>query len=260
MFPDVVHLKQFYATRLGEHVERLVFKALLAMWPDASDDAMLVIGYGAPYADAYLKTAAPLIVCMQAEQGAAAWPAGAANRVAMAHDSELPFQNNSMNRVLLIHSVEHSEQLNAMMQEVWRVLTPGGRVLAVVPNRVSMWAGAAETPFGFGRPFNVIQLRALFTNHQFTISNVSSALFTPPFIAKLSRRVSQKIEAIGRVCWWFMGGVLLVEAEKQLYASLKESVVRPRKTFRLPHGLLQPEGAKSSKSNTSPSNHKVESN
>lgn len=223
--PDIVQLKQFYSSRLGECVAGLVAQELWRLWPSAAGEAMLVIGFGAPYATPYLSQATPLMMLMPAEQGAAAWPVGRANHVILTHDGELPLQNNSINRVLLIHSVEYSEHLNAMMQEVWRVLVPGGRVLAIVPNRMSFWSGSAKSPFGFGRPFNVLQLRGLLTHHHFTLTRSSSALFAPPFVARISQRFAQKLEKIGRFFWWFLGGVLMVEAEKQLYASIKESVL-----------------------------------
>jgi SAM-dependent methyltransferase len=238
LHPDIVQLKQFYSSRLGERVAGLIAQSLANMWPSAKGDAMLVIGFGTPYLSHYISQATPLVIAMPAEQGAAAWPLGQANHVVLTHDAELPLQNNSINRVLLIHSVEYSEHLNAMMQEVWRVLVPGGRVLAIVPNRVSFWSGSARTPFGFGRPFNVLQLRALLTNHHFTITRSTSALFAPPYFLRISRRLGEKIEKLGRFLWWFMGGLLLMEAEKQLYASIKEPVF-VRKPYWLRVGTRQ---------------------
>jgi SAM-dependent methyltransferase len=235
---DIVQLKQFYASKLGESVANLIAEALVRLWPSARGDAMLVIGYGAPYLSSYVSQATPLIVAMPAEQGATAWPSGRDNHVILTHDAELPLQSNSINRVFLIHSIEYSEHLNAMMQEVWRVLVPGGRVLALVPNRMSFWSGSAKTPFGFGRPFNVLQLRALLTSHHFTVLQSSTALFAPPFLARIGLRVSRKIEKVGRVLWWFLGGVLIMEAEKQLYASIKEPVF-VRKLYRLQVGTRQ---------------------
>jgi len=238
LHPGIVQLKQFYAGRLGESVAALISRTLNHMWPEATNDAMLVIGYGAPYIVPYLNSAAPLIMAMPAEQGAAAWPPGQTNHVILAHDGELPLQNNSINRVFLIHSIEYSEHLNAMMQEVWRVLVPGGRVLAIVPNRVSFWSNSGKTPFGFGRPFNVLQLRSLFINHHFTILHSQSALFAPPLVVRLSMGFSRKLETIGKVLWWFLGGVLIMESEKQLYASIKEPVF-VRKLYRLQVGARQ---------------------
>lgn len=225
LYPDILQLKQFYASRLGMLVAELILQELQRLWPTAEGEVLLVVGFGLPYAAPYLPQAAPLMMLMPAEQGALAWPAGRPNHVILGHDGELPLQNNSVNRVLLVHSVEYSDHLNAMMQEIWRVLVPGGRVLAIVPNRVSLWSGASATPFGFGRPFNALQLRGLLTEHHFTITRSSSALFAPPFMARVSARLSRKLEKFGRFFWWFLGGVLMVEAEKHLYASVQDPVL-----------------------------------
>lgn len=232
LHPNIVQLKQFYASKLGNRVAGFVGQALLGAWPEIRGDSMLVIGYGAPYIATYVHQASAFMMAMPAEQGAAAWPASGPNHVVLTNEGELPLQNNSINRVLLIHSIEYSEHLNAMMQEVWRVLVPGGRVMAVVPNRMSLWAGSARTPFGFGRPFNVLQLRGLLTHHHFTITHSYSALFAPPFIVRLSQRMAAKVEAVGKFLWWFLGGVLITEAEKQLYAGVKEPLMA-RKPYRL---------------------------
>lgn len=247
LHPGIVQLKQFYATRMGESVAALLSKTIRRLWPGIPGDSMLVIGYGIPYVVPYFSQAAPLVVAMPAEQGAVAWPSGSPNHVILAHDGELPFQTNSINRVFLIHSIEYSEHLNAMMQEVWRVLAPGGRVLAVVPNRVSFWSNSSKTPFGFGRPFNVLQLRGLFMSHQFTITQSTNALFAPPFITRASASLGRKIETVGNILWWFLGGVLIMEAEKQLYASIKEPVF-VRKLYRLHAGSAQPATVGSNKS------------
>ena len=40
-----------------------------------------------------------------------------------------------------------------MLREVWRVLAPSGRLMAVIPNRRGVWTRTDTTPFGHGRPF-----------------------------------------------------------------------------------------------------------
>lgn len=244
MHPGIIQLKQFYATRLGERVAHLIAGALYRLWPDTGGEPLLIIGYGQPYAERYLSQ--PLLLAMPAEQGAASWPPHQPNRVLLTHDYELPLQSNSVGRVLLIHSVEYSEHLNAMMQEVWRVLIPGGKLMAIVPNRMSFWSGSAKSPFGFGRPFNVLQLRSLLLHHHFTITKSASALFAPPFLTALSQKLSSKVEFLGRLFWWFLGGVILTEAEKQLYASIREPVFVGL-SQRIRAGIAQPAAAQSNK-------------
>lgn len=230
--PDIVSLRQFYATPLGESVRALIEAAILRLWPHAKGEVLLALGYGTPYLSPYIGQTSSMAACMPAQQGAAYFPQGGDNIVLLAHDSELPFAENSVNRVLLVHSVENSEQLSWMIQEIWRVLTPGGRVLAVVPNRFSLWSRSSRSPFGYGRPFSMAQLRDLLSAHQLSLTRTGSALFMPPSRLRFAWRAAQKIETAGRlICGFlgcFLGGVLLVEAEKQLYSPIRQPVVEGR--------------------------------
>lgn len=238
--PDIVNLRHFYSTSFGESVRTLIADAILRIWPATVGDAVLGLGYSTPYLSPYIGQATPLVACMPAGQGAAYWPHGGDNVVLIAHDSELPFAESSLNRVLLVHSIENSEQLSWIIQEIWRILTPNGKLLVVVPNRRGMWSRSSRSPFGYGRPFSITQMRDLLTEQQFTITSSSSALFMPPIRIKFCWRIAQKLEAVGRfICNFlggFLGGVLLVEAEKQIYSGIRQPVVEARKYRSKPIG------------------------
>ena len=126
-----------------------------------------------------------------------------------------------------------------MLDDIWRILTPGGRVLAVVPNRMGWWSRSSRSPFGYGRPFSIMQLRDVIADHQFTLTRSSSALFIPPTKSRLAWKFASKIEMVGRALCPFFGGVLLVEAEKQLYASIRQPV-SIRKKYAVQMGVPQP--------------------
>ena len=237
--PDIVHLRQFYATPLGEVVRGLVAEAIRQLWPETKDDVLLGIGFAAPYFEPYLAQGSPVIIAMPAVQGAAYWPAAQGNLVFLSHESELPLTENSVNRVLLVHSAEHSESLSGMMHEIWRVLTPGGRVLAIVPNRLSLWARSSRSPFGYGRPFSMAQLRDLMSSHQFVPTRASSALFIPPLKLKFLWRIAPTIEMLGRLLCPPLGGVLMIEAEKQVYAAIRQPV-HERQSYRIPVAAGKP--------------------
>jgi hypothetical protein len=222
--PDVVNLRQFYATPFGDMVRSLLASTLITVWPEAKGDTLLGIGYATPYLDPYLSQAAPVMVCMPAGQGAAYWPPSRPNLVFMANEAELPLQENSVNRILLAHSIENSAQMSWMMREVWRVLTPGGRMLAMVPNRLGAWSRSSRSPFGYGHPFSMAQLRDLISENQFTVTRSASALFVPPVRMNMVARMAPKIERVGKLICPFFGGVLFVEAEKQVYAGIRQPV------------------------------------
>lgn len=223
--PDIVSLRQFYASPFGEAVRGLIGGALLARWPGMQGDAILAMGYATPYLHPYLDQARPMMVCMPAAQGAEYWPPTRANLVFLAGEAELPLPDNSINRVLMVHALEHTEQLSWMMQEIWRVLTPEGRLLAVVPNRLSLWARLSRSPFGHGRPFSMAQLRDLLGEQHFSMTGEGSALFMPPVDSRLLWKMAARLEKIGTWLGLNIGGVLLVEAQKQVYGAIHQPAV-----------------------------------
>ena len=63
---------------------------------------------------------------------------------------------------------------------MWRVLSPEGRLMLVVPNRRGVWARLDNTPFGQGRPYSRRQLEVLVRDALFTPLDLSGALYLPP--------------------------------------------------------------------------------
>lgn len=67
-------------------------------------------------------------------------------------EDDLPLPDASIDRLLLMHALENSENTRLLLREVWRVLTPQGRLLAVVPNRRGLWAHLDATPLARATP------------------------------------------------------------------------------------------------------------
>jgi hypothetical protein len=101
---------------------------------------------------------------------------------------------------------------------MWRVLAPQGNLLIVVPNRSSVWARFDATPFGQGRPFSRRQLERLLADAMFTPTDWTSALFVPPFARRILIRSATAFERMGTRLSPGLGGVLIVEARKELVA------------------------------------------
>ena len=59
---------------------------------------------------------------MPASLGVLGWPSEGRNLVTLADEGELPFADYSIDRVLLVHALETSEQVGPMLKEIWRVL------------------------------------------------------------------------------------------------------------------------------------------
>jgi len=94
--------------------------------------------------------------------------------------------------------------------------------MLVVPNRRSYWANFGSTPFAHGTPYSVAQLKELLSDARFTISDIRNAFYAPPTSHAFWLRIWGVIERIGSLCIPGGGGVLIVEAEKQIYANIME--------------------------------------
>jgi SAM-dependent methyltransferase len=219
MWTDVVDLRDFYATSLGQVAIRMVRRRMRLIWPDLTGQRLLGLGYAIPYLRPFADEAERVIAVMAAQQGVLPWPLTGPNQVALADEADLPLPDLSMDRVLLVHAVECSEQLRSMLREVWRVLADGGRILVVVPNRRGIWAQMERTPFGFGHPYTVTQLSRLLRDCLFTPVSAAGALFVPPSHSRMMLASASAWENIGDRWSPRFAGVNMIEATKQIYAA-----------------------------------------
>lgn len=224
--PDVMQLRQFYASPLGRVVRGALSDAVRSHWPQLGGDVTLGLGYANPMMRPYLREEQAgeclLIPLMPAAQGAVFWPSYRENRTLLVDEEQLPVRDHLANRVLLVHALEHAESQARLLHEMWRVLTPGGRMLVVVPNRRSIWTSFANTPFSYGKPYSVSQLRDALCAAQFTIIDSHTALYVWPTQRRSLQRISSVVLKAARFIFPMLGGVIVMEVEKQIYASAKE--------------------------------------
>lgn len=218
MYPDVVDLRGFYARPLGRIARRLIGHQIRGVWPNVTGMAVAGFGYATPYLQPFVAEATRVIGLMPAQQGVDRWPEGGLGLTALVHEAHLPLADESIDRFVLIHSVESSEALRELLRQVWRVLAPGGRVLIVAPNRRGFWARRETTPFGHGRPFTGMQLRELLRGAMFTPTLWRACLFMPPFGVKPFLKSAVAWERLGAMAGQRFAGVILVEAAKEVYA------------------------------------------
>ncbi|WP_341989379.1 class I SAM-dependent methyltransferase [Azorhizobium sp. AG788] len=217
MFLDVVDLRSFYAQPLGVVTRRLLGRAVRARFNDVRGLSVLGLGYATPYLGVFREEAERCIAIMPAAQGVVRWPATAPTLAALADETELPLANSSMDRVVAVHLLEMTPNAAEVLREVWRVLAPGGRLLAIVPNRSSVWARLDTTPFGNGSPFSRGQVVRLLREALFTPVGWGEALYVPPISSKWLLRTAVPWERVGGRLSLPFAGVHVVEATKQLY-------------------------------------------
>jgi SAM-dependent methyltransferase len=237
---DIVDLRAFYASPLGLMAERSITFALSALWAHLPNERLVGLGYALPWLDRFGTDAERVFAFMPATQGAVRWPRDKPSSTVLVFDEELPLPDASIDRMLVVHALEHAESPRETLKEIWRVLSPAGRVVIVAPNRRGVWARFEHTPFGTGRPFSRGQLDLLLREANFTPSAWSDALSFPPSKRQFMLRVHPLLERTGRRCWPIFSGAIAVEAQKRIYQGIPVARRASRRVF-MP--VLNPQGA-----------------
>lgn len=239
MTPDVVDLRNFYASPLGQVACRSLVKAIAGRWTRLAGLHVMALGYGVPYLEPFLGKADRVIAAMPERQGVIHWPSHGPSATVLVVNTTLPFADQSLDRVLLVHSIENEENPPELLEEIWRVLSPGGSVLVVVPNRRGLWARMDTTPFGHGQPYSRSQMTSLLRHAMFSPIYWSEELFVPPLPNAMVLRAAPALERIGAALSLPFAGVHVIEATKLLYRPIAvRKVARKRALapFLLPAG------------------------
>lgn len=217
---DIVDLREFYRNPLGQTVRHLLRTRVRRIWPDVKGETLLALGYGTPLLRPWLEEAHTVLAMTHKTMGVAYWPREGPNRACLTDLTNLPLPNESVDRVILLHALEAESDPDALLREVWRVLKGHGRALLIVPNRRGLWAHSDRTPFGTGRPYSAFQLRDTLRDHGFLVDRTWRSLYLPPLQA---RPVLAAADVLEKGLGWLLpgfGGLLVMEAGKQIYAPL----------------------------------------
>ncbi|MBF0323329.1 MAG: methyltransferase domain-containing protein, partial [Magnetococcales bacterium] len=132
MWNDIVDLRDFYASTLGQVAGHQIGDRIRMMWPNVAGMRMLGLGFATPYLQPFRNEAERVVAIMPASQGVIPWPEDGPGLVTVAEETELPLPDRSIDRLLLVHALESAEPVRVLMRELWRVLADGGRLLMVV--------------------------------------------------------------------------------------------------------------------------------
>ena len=218
MTADAHLAAEFYGSACGAVTARILRERLLTMWPDATGESVLGLGYAMPYLRLWRDHAERCIALTPAQMGAARWPPGMPNLSCAAEEDELPFADLTFDRILLVHGLEVAENGRRLLREVWRVLKDDGRLLIVAPNRTGVWAYREHTPFGHGLPYSTGQVGRLLAGGLFRVERRDAALWMPPSRLRVGRRMVPAL-----------AGVILTEAVKDVYAAMPVQAVPRRR-------------------------------
>lgn len=217
MRTDILEYHQFYRSPLGAMVRDFISARLADAWGDGAQMAIAGFGYANPYLEAFTGAARRLAFSPGA-QGVIRWPGRGSNLASLVGETKWPLPDACLDRVLIIHGLEESPDPHRLMREAWRVLADDGRMIIIAAHRRGLWSMIDSTPFAAGRPYLKRQLNGLLEGAMFRAVQWNSALYFPPFSGKVLLRAARAWERAGGRVWPALGGVIMVEAAKDLMA------------------------------------------
>jgi len=135
--------------------------------------------------------------------------------------SLLPFRENSLDLILLPHVLEFIEDPQNLLSEVRRVLIPEGRVIIFGFNPSSLWGGAhlfhrkKHMPW-VGKFHGITHLRYWLQYQHLSEEKMQTFFFSLPSQNAKRRHQCRFLEALGRMCWPWLGGLYMIIAHKQV--------------------------------------------
>src|SRR5271155_5805769 len=127
---DVIDLRDFYSQRLGIVARQLINRGIRARWPHADGQRVLGIGYPTPYLGLFREGSERCIAFMPAVQGVLKWPTARPTLATLVDEFLLPLPDAAVDRILLVHALEMSDDPEGLLREVWRGPGPSGRRVA----------------------------------------------------------------------------------------------------------------------------------
>jgi SAM-dependent methyltransferase len=134
----------------------------------------------------------------------------------------MPFESESIDLVVMPHSLEVSEDPHALLREIYRILIPGGRIILTGFNLMSLWGlrfkmqrFGAKT-FLPGRQFmSVFQIRDWLHLLSFHVDRGAFGCYGLTFSSPQSREDSW-IEKAGDRWWPQCGAIFAISATKEV--------------------------------------------
>lgn len=143
----------------------------------------------------------------------------------------LPLASDSVDVVVLPHTLEFSEQPHAVLREVERVLVPEGHVVMMLFNPWSLWMlqrlfwGWRKQPPWCGRFIGSPRTRDWLELLGFDVTYCKRYFFRPPLQQRGIMKRLQWLEGLGRRLWPIFGGSYVLVAKKRVETL---TPIRPR--------------------------------
>jgi SAM-dependent methyltransferase len=170
--------------------------------------------------------------------------AGTAGAALIAEPSALALQSDSVDVILLPHTLEIARDPHEVLREVARVLTGEGELLVLGFEPLGGWSlrntfTRGGSPPGLARTISAQRLADWLKLTGFEVGQTERFLYVPPVSSLQSSRAAGFFERMGRRAWPRFSGAYLLNARKRVY-SMTPVRLRNRLRTAVIGGLTEP--------------------
>ena len=233
MYNNINNLEIFYASRLGRHCRRLINYQLNSFVSDVKGMNVLGIGYTFPFMNKLRSENNGFYVFSTNNYGNDNLTSTKNLFSCIIEENTIPIPDLYFDRIIISHTLEFLANIENFLQEVWRILNGEGRIIILVPNRLGLWARDENNPFGYGQPFSKSQIINLLKKNKFQITKIKYSLYIPPNYINLILKYSNNIDIFFSKFVFGFGGILIVEAKKEIYGFQSPQTSKNKKLTKL---------------------------
>jgi len=223
-------LRDWYRRRLGQHMLLAERQVLDDVLPNLFGYHLLQVGY--PVDEVlWASSLIPNRILLEAGDEANAPTSPALRPLMMADAHALPILTDSVDVVLLAHTLEFEQDPHQVLREADRVLVPEGHVVILGFNPWSPWglwhllvSRWAAPPWN-GQFRSLGRIKDWLALLGFDVGCSRSFFFRPPLRHEGLMRRLNVLERVGQRCWPFAGAVYIVVAKKRV---MTPTPIRPR--------------------------------
>jgi len=228
--PSSKHLDSFYETSNGKYLSNEIENCLTSSWADKDlkECHLLCVGFPPPGIMETCFKGTSFAVLSPSFLGPKKIVRIGKNISAVGDETHLPFPAGSYDRILVFHTLEYTEDAISLIEGLWKILSPGGRIFMMVPNKKGAWKKIGLPGSELAKAFLFRNVRSLLAKNGFSLIQNYGAWYGLPvdfFGTVLFSGLLKRLSGGGSVGF---PGFLIFEAEKVD----NTAICKPARTFK----------------------------
>ena len=219
MYLDILNYQKFYLSAIGKFLAKRIENKLKKYCYLYDNQNIGCFGYANPYLSFLKEYNLSISYCYSKRMGISDEAVLKGKKI-LIDEERIPFQDSFFDHAFLIHYLENNHNTKLSLREIWRSLSPEGKLYIIIPNKKSSWYLSDKSPFSSGNGFSKKQISQLLEESFFDIQSIERLIYFPNLNTKFINH--DLIEKFGSILFKYFNGVYFCVVKKRIYANIKK--------------------------------------